>query len=302
MKKITQIIILAIVALVILYTQMPVVAYGFMGFPLMIGALTFLYIILNIRMIPQITSEKQAIQLLTTMKVPKWILIGLLFYMTAVPFATSWSLFRWNDYRGLIGNVEVGENLSNHMAPISIDKIRVVDESLANLLGDKVLGAQPALGSQVRLGTFVIQKVKNDLYWVAPLLHSGFFKWNKNREGTNGYVMVNACNERDVKLVQEVNGHKVLIKYQSEAYFGDFLERHLYMNGFYNTGLTDYSFEIDDDGVPYWVVTKYKKTIGFYGDDAVSVVVVNTETGKCTEYPIAQAPAWIDRVQPDKFI
>jgi hypothetical protein len=302
MKKITQISILVIAALVILYTQMPVVAYGFLGFPLMIAALTFLWIILNLRMVPQITNEMQTIKLLTKMAVPKWILIGLLLYMTVVPFATSWSLFRWNDYRGLIGNVEIGENLSTHMAPISIDKIRVVDESLANLLGDKVLGAQPALGSQVRLGTFVIQKVRNELYWVAPLLHSGFFKWNKNMEGTNGYVMVNACNERDVKLVQEANGHKVLIKYQPEAYFNDYLERHLYLSGFYNTGLTDYSFEIDDDGIPFWVVTKYKKTIGFYGDDATSVVVVNTGTGKCTEYPIAEAPAWIDRIQPDKFI
>lgn len=302
MKRVTQIIILVVVASIAIYTQMPVVAYGFPGFPALIGALTLLWVILNLRMVPQVTSEMQALQLLTKMAIPKYIFIALLFYMTVVPFVTSWSLFRWNDYRGMIGNVEIGENLSNHMAPISIDKIRVVDESLANLLGDKVLGAQPALGSQVRLGTFVIQKVRNELYWVAPLLHSGFFKWNKNKEGTNGYVMVNACNERDVKLVQEVKGHKVLIKYQPEAYFGDNLERHIYFNGFFNAGLTDYSFEIDDDGVPYWIVTKYKKTIGFYGDNATSVVVVNTETGKCTEYPIDQAPAWIDRIQPDKFI
>ncbi len=302
MKKITQIILLIVAASIAVYTQMPVVAYGFLGFPLLIGALTVLWILMNLRVLPQVTSEVEAFKLVTKMAVPKWIFIILFVYMGVIPLVTSWSLIRWDDYRRMIGNVETGDNLSTHMAPISIDKIRVVDESLANLLGDKVLGAQPALGSQVRLGTFVIQKVKNELYWVAPLLHSGFFKWNKNKEGTNGYVMVNACNERDVKLVQEINGHKVLIKYQPEAYFGDFLERHLYFSGYYNTGLTDYSFEIDDDGVPYWVVTKYRKTIGFYGDNAVGVIVVNTETGKCTEYPIDQAPAWIDRVQPEKFV
>ena len=302
MKRISQIIVLLVAALIAIYTQMPVVAYGFAGLPALIGALTLLWVILNIRMVPQVTNEMQALKLFTSLAVPKWIFIALFVYMTVVPFVTSWSLFRWNDYRGMIGNVEIGENLSNHMAPISIDKIRVVDESLANLLGDKVLGAQPALGSQVRLGTFVIQKVRNDLYWVAPLLHSGFFKWNKNQEGTNGYVMVNACNERDVKLVQEVKGHKTLIKYQPEAYFGDNLERHVYFSGYWDAGLTDYSFEIDDDGTPFWVVTKFKKTIGFYGDNAVSVVVVNAETGKCNEYPIDQAPAWIDRIQPDKFI
>jgi hypothetical protein len=34
----------------------------------------------------------------------------------------------------------------------------------------------------VTLGEFTIQKVKDELYWIAPLLHSGFFKWNKNNQ------------------------------------------------------------------------------------------------------------------------
>jgi len=66
--------------------------------------------------------------------------------------------------------------------------------------------------------------------------------------------------------------------------------------------LADYSFEIDDDGHPYWVVTKYKKKVGFSGDDAVGVIVVDTETGAIKEYSIADAPAWIDRIQPANFI
>ncbi|MCE1199686.1 MAG: hypothetical protein LWW85_12005 [Marinilabiliales bacterium] len=302
MKKPAVILLMILAILAILYSQMPVIAYGFPGLPLMIAALAMLWILLNLKVVPQVQNQQQAFRLLMMSPVPKWILAGVILYMTALPLATSWSLFRWDDYRQLIGKVETGENLSNHMAPISIDKIRVVDESLAELLGDKVLGAQPALGSQVRLGRFVIQKVRNELYWVAPLLHSGFFKWTKNMDGSPGYVMVNACNERDVKLVQEVNGHKVRIKYQPEAYFGDFLERHLYLSGYWNTGLTDFSFEIDDDGNPFWVVTKYSKQIGFYGDDANGVVVINPETGQCTDYGISNAPAWIDRIQPEAFV
>jgi hypothetical protein len=215
---------------------------------------------------------------------------------------TSPALLRSKDYRDLIGKVEVGENLADHMAPISLEKIRVVDQPLANLLGDKVLGAQPALGSQVRLGTFNIQKVGNELYWVAPLLHSGFFKWNKNSDGTPGYVMVNATNERDVRLVEEINGKKIRIKYQPESYFFSNLERHIYFSGYFNCGLTDYTFEVDDEGHPYWVVTKYEKKVGFNGNDAVGVIVVGTETGEIKEYSIANAPAWIDRIQPANFI
>jgi hypothetical protein len=71
--------------------------------------------------------------------------------------------------------------------------------------------------SQVELGDFVHQKVNNNLYW-APLLHSGF-KWFNNQEGTAGYVMVSATNERDVRLVQNVAGKAIKIKYQQGAYF-----------------------------------------------------------------------------------
>jgi hypothetical protein len=223
-------------------------------------------------------------------------------YIVVLPILTSLVILRSKDYRDLIGKVEIGQNLADHMAPISIEKIRVVDQALANLLGDKVLGAQPALGSQVRLGTFNIQKVGNELYWVAPLLHSGFFKWNKNSDGTPGYVMVNATNERDVRLVEEIAGKKVRIKYQPEAYFFSNLERHMYFSGYYNCGLTDYSFEIDDEGHPYWVVTKYEKRIGFSGDDAVGVLVIDTESGAIKEYSIANAPVWIDRIQPANFV
>ncbi len=304
MNKISRLIVITIATMVMLYTGMPVIAYGFWGLPALIAAMIFLWIVLNMKATPIYNAGVQTYQFKPqgNIKVPVAILIVLLTYSTVLPMVTSWPLLRTAAYRNLIGTVEIGENLSTHMAPISMEKVRDVDQSLANILGDKVLGAQPALGSQVRLGKFNIQKVKNDLYWVAPLLHSGFFKWNKNSEGTNGYVMVNASNERDVKLVQEVGAKKVRIKYQSEGFFNDFLERHLYLSGFYNVGLTDYSFEIDDEGVPYWVITKYKKTIGFYGEDAIGVVVVNTETGKCDEYGIANAPAWIDRIQPDAFI
>ena len=36
-----------------------------------------------------------------------------------------------------------------------------------------------------------------------------FFKWLNNKEGTTGYVMVSATNERDVKLIQNVEGKDI---------------------------------------------------------------------------------------------
>lgn len=303
MKKIENLLLVFVVAFLILYFAMPVVSYGFTDFALVLIVLIALWTLLNHKFISRTNPQQINFQFKASgFKAPGIIILILGVYIVVLPILTSLTIFRNKDYRNLIGNVAIGQNLADHIAPISIEKIRVVDQALANLLGDKVLGAQPALGSQVRLGTFNIQKVGKELYWVAPLLHSGFFKWNKNSDGTPGYVMVNATNERDVRLVEEVKGKKIRIKYQSEAYFFSNLERHIYFSGYYNCGLADYSFEIDDDGHPYWVVTKYKKKVGFSGDDAVGVIVVDTETGAIKEYSIADAPAWIDRIQPANFI
>jgi len=305
MRKIKNLLLVILAGFILAYFYMPVVSFGFLGFPLFLVILIGLWITLNSPFSLASLGDQPDIQNLKIKKPGKaWVIVlGVLFlYMTVVPAVTTWALFHVNKYRDLIGKIDTESNLSNHMLPISIEKIRVVDQSLAQLLGDKVLGSQPALGSQVALGEFNIQKVNNDLYWVAPLLHSGFFKWQKNMQGTNGYVMVNACNERDVKLVQEVNGKKIYIKYQSEAFFLDNLERYLYFHGYWNVGLTDYSFEIDDSGIPYWVVTKYKKTIGFAGEDAQGVVIVNAQTGEINEYSIANTPKWVDRIQPGDFI
>ncbi|HAH55047.1 MAG TPA: hypothetical protein DCM02_07110, partial [Flavobacterium sp.] len=97
-------------------------------------------------------------------------------------------------------------------------------------------------------------------------------------------------------------GKPLFLKYQREAYFGSNLHRYLYFNGYNTVGLADFSFEIDDDGVPYWVVTKYAKKVGFSGNDATGVVVVNAQNGAIKEYTIKNTPLWIDRIQPISFI
>lgn len=237
-----------------------------------------------------------------TNKVLFFLSFGLLFYVLILPLVTSLPMFRSSAYQKLIGKVENGDDLKNHIAPISLDKIRVVDEELAMLLGEKIIGSQPSLGSQTEIGEFTIQKVNDELYWVAPLLHTGFFKWYNNSEGTPGYVMVSATNERDVKLIQKVNGKALKIKYQPAAFFSSRIDRHVYFNGYTTVGLEDFNFEIDDAGNPYWVVTKYKKTIGFAGNNATGVLTVDAQTGEIKEYDINNTPLWVDRIQPISFI
>jgi hypothetical protein len=276
------------------YMSLPVLNYGFAEIAILLFFASFPFFGFNSK---NITSKNKWIaKLITT--------IGIFSFLYGVIWAAivSWGVFRADDYRNLIGEIKMGESFASEVAPVSTENIRVVDESVAQRLGDKVMGEKASLGSQAHLGEFHIQKVKDKLYWVAPLLHSGFLKWWSNTEGTPGYVMVSATNERDVKLVQEVNGKQLNIKYQTEAYAFDDLQRHVYFSGHMSEGLTDFTFEIDDEGNPFWVVTKYKKTIGFAGGDATGVLVVDAQTGEIKEYGIEDAPLWIDRIQPEDFI
>jgi hypothetical protein len=300
MKLSLAIIPLVIIAFLFVYIGMPVINYGFTQLPLMLLLLILAAIVLTT--VTEQTAGKTRIKF-TKIHRPLFIAFAvILAYTIITPLITTLPVFRTQAYRNLIGKVHTGEKITNHIAPISLDRIRVVDEPLATLLGEKILGSDQGLGSKSELGEFFIQKVNNELYWVAPLLHSGFFKWANNKEGTEGYVMVSANNERNVKLVQNINGKDLKIKYQPGAYFGSDVERHLYFNGYASTGLTDYNFEIDEKGHPYWVVTKYEKRVGFAGNDATGVVTVDAQTGAIKEYGIKNVPSWIDRVQPISFI
>ena len=297
MTKIFSIFFLLLFGFLLFYINLPVINYGFTGFAIILLLLVILGIVFSLGLI--VLQKTKQVKIVNRPNKFLYVLIGvLLVYCIVLPFVTSLKVFRSDSFQKLIGKVNNGQKITNHIAPISIDKIRVVDEELAHLLGEKILGSQPALGSQVELGDFCIQKVNDNLYWVAPLLHSGFLKWLNNQDGTAGYVMVSATNERDVKLVQHVNGTAIKIRYQPSAYFGSDLHRHAYFNGNATVGLTDFSFEIDDTGKPFWVITKYVKKIGFSGKEATGVIVVDAQSGVINEYSIAETPKWVDRIQP----
>ncbi len=301
MKKLLPILLVILITIFFFYVALPVLSYGFSGITvllLIIAALLFF----SFSKFTISSDGKSYKPVQVFWKMPALLIGVAILYAFVLPFFTSNPIFRNQDYRNLIGNVVNGDKLTNHIAPISMHEIRVVDESLAYLLGEKILGSQPALGSQAHLGEFFIQKVNGKLYWVAPLVHSGFLKWLNNTEGTTGYVMVSATNERDVKLVQKVNEKPIRLKYQNEAYFQSDTRRYLYFNGYSTIGLADFTFEIDEKGTPFWVATKYKKEIGFSGNNATGVVILNAQTGDITEYDIKNTPTWVDRIQPVSFI
>jgi hypothetical protein len=105
--------------------------------PFLLLLLVFLGIIIFTKV--QFSQKTQKISILSKPNRLFFILALLIVaYMTVLPLLTSLPMFRSQSYQKLIGKVENGEKISNHIAPISIDEIRVVDEDLAHLLGEKI--------------------------------------------------------------------------------------------------------------------------------------------------------------------
>ena len=229
------------------------------------------------------------------------IAVILLITVIVIPFFVTSPIFRASSYRNLLGKVEESV-FTEDISPVSVDEIRIVDKDMAMKLGEKKIGEIPAIGSISKVGDCSIQSVKGELYWVAPLVHRDIIKWITNLDGTNGYIMVSATNPQDVRLVQNINGKQLKIVYQEEAYFLQDLHRHIYLSGVVNYGMTEFNFEIDDDGNPYWVVSLYEHSIGYGGSNAVGTAIVDAQSGEVKVYSIEDTPKWVDRIQPENFI
>lgn len=218
-----------------------------------------------------------------------WILI----LVTTILFSV---FFQWKSYRDQLGEPEI-RKFDSEVQAIDVSQIPIVDEELALQLAAKKLGERPALGSQVALYDATIQMVDGELVWAVPLYHSGFFKWLTNMDGTPGYIVVSATNTNDVRYVE---GAK--IKYHPGSYLMFDVTRKVRFGPGLMTGITDYSFELDDNGQPYWAVSTYKNTCGFGLPEASGIILLNATTGEMQRYNMENIPEWVDRVQPENFV
>lgn len=235
-----------------------------------------------------------------SMKLKFAVLVLLLLPIAGQIYASP--IFQAQAYRNLIGEVQE-KDYSENVADVAVTQLPVVDQALAEKLGDKVLGTDLGLGSQFTIGEYYLIDYAGKLAWVAPLEPIDFFKWVQNIEGSPGYIIVSATDPNDVQLVQTLDNEPVKIKYSNGAFLLNNLQRHVYLSGFMQYGLTDYSFEIDDEGRPYWVVSEYKKDVAYFGGDNVSrIIIVDAQTGEVNAYAPDEAPEWANRVYPRQMM
>ena len=279
---ITGLVLSVLLFLVLYYFKNPTLAFDFAG----------IYAALLVAAIPAVA--------LSGRKLPAAALVFVAVVFCAVVFLTSAPILHANAYYKMLGK-EVPANFHDALPPIDIDQAPLVSQDMALQAMQKRLSEIASLGSQVAVGTPVKQLVRDKLVWVAFLEHSGFFKWFSDG-ATPGYLVVSAHDPADVKLVMELGGKPLRLRYLQSGYFGDYVERHAYLSGQSTIGLTDFEPEIDDDGVPYYVGTVYEHRVGFSGSESTGIITVNAVSGEVKRYQLGTEPAWVDRIQAEEFI
>ena len=217
----------------------------------------------------------------------------------AVPIAVllfgsiiSSQLFQARNYANVISVTEA-EFDEDMPETNEITHIALMDTASAQTLGDKTLGALSDVISQYDVNDYYTQiNFKGSPKKVSNLEYADFFKWiaNKNK-GVPGMVMVDPVNS-----TAEYLKFSVPMKYVDSAFFGQDLNRKLRFE--YPTKIFDsISFEIDENGTPYYIVSCVKPKVGLFGaKDINEVIIFNPCDGSSTLYPLEDVPSWVDIV------
>ena len=204
----------------------------------------------------------------------------------------SGQLFRAKDYANVI---TVTDAAFNEDMPESneITHIALMDTASAQTLGDKTLGALSDVISQYDVNDFYTQiNFKGTPKKVSNLEYADFFKWMANSsKGIPGMVMVDPVNSTAeyIKLSKPM-------KYADSAFFAQDLKRKLRFE--YPTKIFDsISFEVDDSGNPFYIVSCVKPRVGLFGaKDINEVIIFDPTDGSSKLYQLGDVPSWVDIV------
>ncbi len=176
-----------------------------------------------------------------------------------------------------------------------VTNIALMDTESAKMLGNRTLGSLSNVVSQYTVSDVYTQiNYKNTPKKVSNLEYDGFFKWIGNREnGIPGVVIVDP-----VKSSSEYMKLKTSMKYAESAYFGEDLMRKVRFD--YPTKIFDFdaiSFELDDEGNPYYIISCFRPQVMLFGaKDVEEVIIFDPTDGSSELYKVEDTPAWVDIV------
>ena len=226
-----------------------------------------------------------------------FILIAILVVFMAVASLIGIKFFNASRYRDLIAITD--GDFTADVSEINMNQIPVVDRDTASRLGSRKLGEMSELVSQFEIQEHYTQiNYHQTPYRVTPLAYADPIKWLFNQKnGLPAYITVNMVTQ-DTDLVWLESG----MRYSPSEYF--FRNIYRYLRFSYPTLMFDQvSFEIDDNGTPYWVAPVITYRIGWWsGKDISGAVLVDACTGESQYYAKEDVPQWIDQLYNSNLI
>ena len=173
--------------------------------------------------------------------------------------------------------------------------VPVIDRDSAILLGNRAMGSIPEYVSQFEIAdTYSQINYQGRPVRVSPLAYADLFKWFSNRDtGIPAYVIVDMVTQE----AEVVRLEQPILYSDSEPLLRN-VDRHVQLS--YPGYMFDQkSFELDDEGNPWWVYPVQRKTIGLFGGTTIArVVLVNACTGETADFAVEECPTWVDRAYP----
>ncbi len=230
-------------------------------------------------------------------KIIKVSVIAVVVLLFLVCFVTSSVVFRASAYQKMLNVTE--SDFSADIAELPISQIPIVDRDTAERLGSRKIGEVVELVSQFNVSSYYSQiNYQNKPYRVSPLEYAGFLKWIANKDGGIPYYVSIDMATQKTDLVKLEQG----MRYAPSEYFSRDLQRHIRFA--YPTKLLEnLSFEVDESGHPYWVMSYYDYTIGILGGkDIEGIILVDAVSGEMTDYPGVEIPQWVDMAYSAELI
>ncbi len=284
MKKLIPIgILLGIIVLgFIYYLTMPVLSLNFLSLPIICIAIALFLFVLSLLVIKE-DNKFGLLQKSTS------VLLSLTVLYLVVSIIGSSSFFTWKTKQAQLKITEVTE-FDTTVPNVDMENLIILDEDDARKTSEKLLTEKnSSLGSQYQIGEGTLSVVNEKPFWIFPLEYRGFFKWLSNSGEIPGYLKVSATDFNDSEFIDYQYG------VSPSGYLSDDLKRTIYLKH-PNIGLTDYSFEVDEEGKGYWVVTAYTHATWQSTMQVVGTIVVNPKDKSMNFYEMGEQPAWIDRV------
>jgi len=297
MKKILNIVITILFALIYYYIALPALNFQSEEFYMFLILVCAVYMCCSALTgaVRVVHDPKGYFNYIKKNAIIPFVIIAIALIILFVGPVLSLEVFRASAYRNLL-TVEEG-NFATDITEISADKIPMLDRDSAMILGDRKLGELADMVSQFEVADNYTQiNYKDRPVRVTPLEYGDTVKWFVNQsEGIPAYIILDMATQ-EVQVVRLEDG----IKYSESEYFNRKLMRHVRFN--YPTYMFDEpTFEIDENGVPYWICPKVVKKIGvFGGKDIDGAVLVNAITGESEYYK--DVPTWVDRLYNSDLI